>query len=56
VEGPVKWEALLLIVSAIVVANAATAWLVYHVCQIVAALERRILRLEFLANEKETRR
>ena len=53
--GPVSWEALLLLVSATVVANVTTAvfvgWLVYRVCEIVAALDRRLQRLEIL-NER----
>jgi hypothetical protein len=53
--GPVSWEALILLVSATVVANATTAafvgWLVYRVCQIIAALERRLQRLEMLAEK-----
>ena len=58
-EGPVSWQALLLLVSATVVANATTAmfvgWIVYKVCLLVAGIERRLMRLEMLL-EKETKR
>jgi hypothetical protein len=51
-EGPVSWQALLLIVSSTIVVNATTAlfvgWLVYRGCVIVAGLEKRITRLEML--------
>ena len=54
-EGPVSWQALLLIVSATIVVNGTTAlfvgWLVYKVCLLIGALEKRITRLEML-NEK----
>jgi hypothetical protein len=53
VQGNVTWEALILLASATIVVNATCAlfvgWLVYRVCQIVAALERRLQRLEMLA-------
>lgn len=55
--GPVSWQALLLIVSATIVVNATTAlfvgWLVYRVCQTVAALEQRLQRLEILNERRE---
>jgi hypothetical protein len=55
VQGPVSWQALLLLASATIAINASTAvfvgWLVYRVCQIIAALERRLQRLEMLAEK-----
>ena len=49
-EGSVSWQALLLLVSLTVVANATTAifvgYLVLKVCQYLATLERRLQRLE----------
>ncbi len=54
-QGAVSWEALILLASATIVINATTAvfvgWLVYRVCQIIAALERRLQRLEMLAEK-----
>ena len=51
-EGPVSWQALLLLASATIAINATTAlfvgWLVYRACQVVAALEQRLQRLEIL--------
>jgi len=51
-EGPVSWQALLLLASATIAINATTAlfvgWLVYHACQTIGALERRLQRLEIL--------
>jgi hypothetical protein len=48
--GPVSWQALLLLVSLTVVANATTAifvgWMVLSICRYLATLERRLQRLE----------
>jgi hypothetical protein len=56
-EGPVSWQALLLLASATIAINASTAvfvgWLVYRVCQLIGALERRILRLEILSEGRK---
>jgi len=52
VQGPVSWQALILLASATIVINATTAlfvgWLVYKVCLVVGTLERRLQRLEIL--------
>jgi hypothetical protein len=52
VEGPVTWQALLLLTSATIIVNATTAWfvgmLVYKVSVLLGGLEKRIMRLEFL--------
>jgi len=57
VEGPVSWQALTLLVSATIIINASTAlfvgWLVYRVCQIIGALERRLQRLEILTEGRK---
>jgi hypothetical protein len=57
VQGPVSWEALILLASATIVVNVSCAlfvgWLVYRVCQIVAALEQRLQRLEILNEGKK---
>ena len=56
-EGPVSWQALLLIVSATIVVNATTAifvgYVVLKVCQVIAALERRLQRLEMLSERRK---
>jgi len=56
-EGPVSWQALLLLASATIAINASTAvfvgWLVYRACQLIGALERRILRLEILSEGRK---
>jgi hypothetical protein len=51
-EGPVSWQALILLASLTVATVFATGWLVFRLCQIVAAMERRLQRLEILI-EKE---
>lgn len=52
-QGPVSWEALLLLVSLTIAVNATTAifvgWLVYKLCVIAGEFERRIMRLEMRA-------
>jgi hypothetical protein len=54
-EGPVSWQALLLLASATIAINASTAlfvgWLVWRACQVVGTLEKRLQRLEIL-NER----
>ena len=49
-EGPVSWQALLLLVSLIIVVNASTAifvgYMVLQVCRYIGTLERRLQRLE----------
>jgi hypothetical protein len=52
VEGVVRWEALLLVGALIVFSGTAaviSAYAAYRVCLLVAGLERRIARLEMLA-------
>jgi hypothetical protein len=56
VAGPVSWQALTLLVSATIIINASTAvfvgWLVFRACQVVGTLERRLQRLEMLAEAR----
>jgi hypothetical protein len=56
-QGAVSWEALILLASATIVVNASCAlfvgWLVYRVCQIIAALESRLQRLEMLVDREK---
>ena len=58
-EGPVTWQALLLLVSATLVINSSTAlfvgWLVWRACQVVSTLESRIMRLELLMDGRVRR-
>ena len=55
--GPVSWEALILLASATIAINATTAvfvgLLVYRACQVIAALERRLQRLEILTEGRK---
>jgi fatty acid desaturase len=52
-EGTVTWQQLVFVAGLTVAVNATTAlfvgWLVYKVCLLVGALEKRITRLEMLA-------
>jgi hypothetical protein len=52
-QGPVSWQALLLLASLTVATMAAVGWLVFRLCQIVAALERRLQRLEMLVEREK---
>jgi hypothetical protein len=56
-EGPVSWQALLLLASATIAINASTAvfvgWLVYRACQVIGTLERRLQRLEILTEGRK---
>jgi len=56
-EGPVSWQALLLLASATIAINASTAvfvgWLVYRACQVVGTLESRLQRLEILTEGRK---
>jgi hypothetical protein len=47
-EGPVSWQALILLASLMAATTLFTGWLVFRLCQIVGALERRLQRLEML--------
>ena len=53
-EGPVSWQALLVVGALIVFSGSAaflSAYFTYRVCLLIGALEKRITRLEML-NEK----
>lgn len=54
-EGVVTWPQLAFVAGLVVVANASTAigvgYIVWHVCQIIAELQKRIARLEILEDE-----
>jgi hypothetical protein len=52
VAGPVSWEALALVGALIVFSGSAafvSAWATWRACLLIGALEKRITRLEMLA-------
>jgi hypothetical protein len=56
-EGPVSWQALLLIVSLTLVVNASTAifvgYMVLLACRYLGTIERRLQRLEMLTEREK---
>lgn len=53
-QGTVRWEALLIVGALLVFAGSAaavSAWLTYKACLLIGALEKRITRLEMLAEK-----
>jgi hypothetical protein len=56
-QGAVTWQALLLLVSATIIANVSCAlfvgWLVYKVCGLVGTIEKRLQRLEILSEGRK---
>ena len=54
-DRTVTWETLAWVAGVTVVANASVgigvAWIIWHVCRIIAELEKRLLRLEILEAE-----
>jgi hypothetical protein len=51
-QGAVRWDALVIIGTLLVFAGSAaavSAWLTYKACLLIGALEKRITRLEILA-------
>jgi hypothetical protein len=56
VSGTVRWEALALVGALIVFSGSAafvSAYFTYRVCGLIAALEKRITRLEMLAEREK---
>jgi hypothetical protein len=55
-EGPVSWQALLVVGALLVFAAsgaAFSAYLTYKLCLLIGALEKRIARLEMLAERRK---
>jgi len=55
-SGPVSWQALLVVGALLVLAGsaaAASAYLTYKACLLIGALEKRITRLEMLAEREK---